>query len=46
MTSHDESKRSRYAAIWRRLARQAALGAAGALGSGLVSVLLWWLRGQ
>ncbi|MFG2350712.1 hypothetical protein [Streptomyces phaeochromogenes] len=31
-------------ALWRRLVRQAALGAAGAVGSGLVSWLLWWLR--
>lgn len=29
----------------RRLARQAALGVAGATGSGIVRLLLWWLRG-
>ncbi|WP_329071824.1 hypothetical protein [Streptomyces sp. NBC_01429] len=32
--------------LWRRLARQTALGAAGALGSGLVTWLLVWLRQQ
>ncbi|MEV6385633.1 hypothetical protein AB0M31_40205 [Streptomyces sp. NPDC051773] len=32
-------------AFWRRLACQAALGAAGAAGSALISWLLWWLRG-
>ncbi|MEV5317521.1 hypothetical protein AB0K92_07605 [Streptomyces sp. NPDC052687] len=32
-------------AFWHRLARQAALGAAGAVGSGVVTLLVWWLRG-
>ena len=32
--------------LWRRLARQTALGAAGALGSGLVTWLLVWLQRQ
>ncbi|QHC30743.1 MULTISPECIES: hypothetical protein [unclassified Streptomyces] len=47
MTMTDATKRSRTArtAFWRRLARQTALGAAGAVGSGTVSVLVWWLRG-
>ncbi|MGC5565480.1 hypothetical protein ACPYPG_21950 [Streptomyces sp. FR-108] len=34
------------AAFWRRLAGQAARGAAGAVGSGLVSWVLWWFRGH
>ncbi|WP_181793513.1 hypothetical protein [Streptomyces sp. WELS2] len=47
MSIVDETGRPRAprAAFWRRLARQAALGAAGAAGSGAVSLLVWWLRG-
>ncbi|MEW2287331.1 hypothetical protein [Streptomyces sp. NPDC047841] len=43
----DEAGRPRAvrAAFWRRLVRQAAIGAAGAAGSGAVSLLVWWLRG-
>lgn len=46
MTMSDESKRPRTAraGFWRRLAQQAALGAAGAAGSGAVGLLLFWLR--
>ena len=48
MTMPNKPKRLRAtrAAFWRRLARQAALGAAGAAGSGAVSLLLWWLQGR
>ncbi|MFB7600122.1 hypothetical protein [Streptomyces sp. NPDC056160] len=47
MTTTDDATPSHAARVlfWRRLARQAALGAAGAAGSGAVSLLLWWLRG-
>ncbi|GCB52079.1 hypothetical protein [Streptomyces sp. NL15-2K] len=47
MTMTDDAKRPRAAraSFWRRLTRQAALGAAGAAGSGVVSLLVWWLRG-
>ncbi|MEU3527814.1 hypothetical protein AB0E62_28750 [Streptomyces sp. NPDC038707] len=43
----DEAGRARAAraAFWRRLARQTALGAARAAGSGAVTLLVWWLRG-
>jgi hypothetical protein len=46
MKVSEVAKRSHVArkAFWRRLARQAALGAAGAVGSGFVSLLLWWLH--
>ncbi|MFI6037720.1 hypothetical protein ACIBBD_26785 [Streptomyces sp. NPDC051315] len=48
MTVSDEAKAERPSAprrtFGRRLVRQAALGAAGAAGSGVVSLLLWWLR--
>ncbi|MFG2137280.1 hypothetical protein [Streptomyces sp. NPDC048650] len=48
MTTTGDAERPRTvrAVFWRRLARQAALGAAGAAGSGVVSLLLWWLRGS
>ncbi|HZF90592.1 hypothetical protein [Streptomyces sp.] len=42
---HAARPRTARAAFWHRLARQAALGAAGAAGSGMVSLLVWWLRG-
>ncbi len=45
MTEDAERTPAVRALFWRRLARQAALGAAGAAGSGAVSLLLWWLRG-
>lgn len=47
MTMTDDVKppRAARAVLWRRLVRQAALGAAGAAGSGVVSLLVWWLRG-
>jgi hypothetical protein len=32
--------------LWRRLARQAAFGAAGAAGSSAVTWLLWWLQSR
>jgi ferric-dicitrate binding protein FerR (iron transport regulator) len=45
MTISDEAKNSQPAprAFWRRIVGQAALGAAGAAGSGLVGWLLHWL---
>ncbi|MBK3646394.1 hypothetical protein [Streptomyces sp. MBT33] len=45
MTKSGESKRSTNArkAFRRRLARQTALGAAGAAGTGLVTLILRWL---
>lgn len=32
--------------LWRRLAGQALLGAAGAVGSGLVGLISWWLESR
>ncbi|MEU1160679.1 hypothetical protein ACIPX0_19360 [Streptomyces sp. NPDC090075] len=48
VSGSEEAKRphARRKVWWRRLARQAALGAAGAAGSGVVSLALWWVRGH
>ncbi|MFE6829118.1 hypothetical protein [Streptomyces sp. NPDC057690] len=48
MTVLDKDRRSAAAraAFLRRLGRQAALGAAGAAGSGVVSLALWWLTSR
>ncbi|MFI8880245.1 hypothetical protein [Streptomyces sp. NPDC055243] len=48
MAMSDESKRLRSAraGFWRRLAQQAALSAAGAAGSGMVGLLIFWLRSR
>ena len=32
--------------LWRRLTRQALLGAAGAAGSSLVGLVSWWLESR
>ncbi|WP_157968733.1 hypothetical protein [Streptomyces geranii] len=41
-TTRDPARRP----FWRRLVGQAALGAAGAIGSAFVTGLLWWLRAR
>jgi hypothetical protein len=49
MTTHDEIERRPRrvrAALCRRFALRAALGAAGAIGSALVQWLWWWVRGR
>jgi hypothetical protein len=48
MTTLQKNRRSSAsrAAFWRRLGRQAALGAAGAAGSGMVSLTVWWLTSR
>ncbi|WP_192582455.1 hypothetical protein [Streptomyces triticiradicis] len=48
MTTLDKNRRrsSARAAFWRRLGRQAALGAAGTAGSGIVTLAVWWLTSR
>ncbi|MEU0989231.1 hypothetical protein [Streptomyces sp. NPDC005953] len=44
MNDNTKPLRRPSAVFWRRLASHAVLGGAGAVGSGVVSVLLCWLR--
>jgi hypothetical protein len=41
-----QQRRDARRAMWRRLGRQVLLGAAGAVGSGLVGLIPWWLTAR